>query len=432
MNNAYQKTTLPNGLRVVKVRMPAVHSVAASIFVKSGPRFETAAQSGISHFVEHMLFKGTSKFANSQAISEAIDNIGADINGSTLPEYSEFALIVHPRHLDEGLRIFGNLLTDSAFDDREIQNEKRIIAEELSQYRDIAGDSVNLDELAYDLMWPTKSTNSFSALGSDKTIEAFTREKLIEHYRTYYVPSNMVLSIAGNFDPGHVDSLADEIFAGLNGKVQLPEPEYEDNVPYPRTLFKKMPALMGYMKLCHKACSYRSPDLMAVFVVCDILGGGAASRLFSTLREEEGLVYDVSAGAGLYSNVGSIDIVTSTNRLKLIPTLECILRQIRILREEGVSEQELDRVKDRVACQMDFLLDSPSDLTEWFGVRELLTAPEKLETPADEMERLRAVTTNDVNRVIREYLVPERRGLVLVGASSWRQRRRIAAILAKE
>ncbi|NQT21200.1 MAG: insulinase family protein [Planctomycetes bacterium] len=431
MNHSYQKTTLPNGLRLIKLRMPAVHSVVVSMYVKCGPRFEAPAQSGINHFVEHMLFKGTATYPNSRAISEAADNIGADINGGTLPEYSEYSLIVHPRHLDEGLRIFADFVCNSVFDAREIDNEKQIIAEELSQYRDVAGDSVNLDELSYDLMWPAKST-PYSALGTDETITSFTRDQLARHYRKYYVPSNMVLSIAGNFDHDRIDALAEETFGGLSGAVEIAQPECENNLHFPRMFFRKMPTRVDHIKLCQAACSYRDPNLTAVLIVCDVLGGGPSSRLFSTLREEQGLVYDVSAGAALYSNVGSIDVVTSTNRYKLLPTLECILEQIRILREEGISQHELARVKDRVACQMDFLLDSPMDLNEWFGVREILTSPEKFETPADEMERLREVSTEDVNRVIREYLVPARRGLVVIGASSWRQRRRAAKLLAEE
>jgi len=428
MNNSYEKTTLPNGLRVIKVHMPSVHSVAAGMYVKSGPRFERTGESGISHFLEHMIFKGTNRFPDSRAISEAVDNIAADINGSTLPEFSEFTLIVHPSHFEEGLHIFGNLLTDSTFEISEIENEKRIVAEEISQYRDVAGDSVNLDELAYNLMWPTKE-RGYSALGSDRTIRAFTRDDIAEHFKKYYVPSNMVLSIAGNFAPERVDPLVEEIFGEMRGDVRFEKPEYINHNRYPRMFYRRMPTLMGYMKLCHAACSYRDSDLMAVLAVCDILGGGTASRLFSTLREEEGLVYDVTAGAALYSDVGSIDIITSANRAKLVPTLNGIMKQIQILREEGCGEREIERVKDRVACQMDFLMDTPTDIIEWFGVRELLTDPVKLETPADELERLRNVTVDEANRVIHEYLVPQRRALVLVGASSWLQRRQIARLL---
>jgi len=430
MDHSYEKTTLPNGLRVMKLHMPAVHSVFATMYVKAGWRLEKSSESGISHFVEHMLFKGTSRYANSRELSEAVDNIGADINGSTMPEYSEFSLVVHPRHLEEGLRIFGDFLTNSTFDTAEIENEKNIIAEEISQYSDIAGDSVGLDELACNLMWPMKGMSS-SALGTIETIKSFTRKQLIEHYRTFYVPSNMVLSVAGNFDPARLDELAEEVFGGPGGEVAPLEPEYETGIAFPRTVFKRMPSRMGYMKLCHEACSYREPNLIPVLVISDILGGGISSRLFSTLREEMGLVYDVSSGVTLYSDVGSIDVVTSTNRSKLIPTLKCILDQIRILANEGVTEEELVRVKDRVACQMDFMLDSPADLNEWFGLRELLTSPEKIETPDDEMERLRAVTADDLNRVVRDYMVPERRGLVLVGAASWRQRRQIAKLLER-
>ena len=428
MDHTYQKTTLPNGLRVMKLHMPAVHSVFANLYVKSGWRLEKSSESGISHFVEHMLFKGTTHYSNSREISEAVDNIGADINGSTMPEYSEFSLIVHPRHLADGMRIFGDFLTNSTFDSAEVENEKEIIAEELSQYSDIAGDSVNLDELACSLMWPMRSM-SCSALGSYKTIKSFSRRQLIEHYRDHYVPSNMVLSVAGNYDPDKLDALLAEHFGDLSGEATLREPEYETGLGFPRSVYKRMPSRMAYMKLCHEACSYRDPNLILVLVISDILGGGISSRLFSTLREELGLVYDVSSGATMYSDVGSIDVITSTKASKLIPTLKCVLEQIRILADGGVTEEELARVKDRVACQMDFMLDSPADLNEWFGLRELLTSPEEMETPDDEMERLRSVTAEDLNRVVREYMVPGRRGLVLVGAGSWRQRRQIAKLL---
>jgi len=428
MDVYYEKSTLSNGLRLIKLPMPAVHSVAAGVYVKSGPRFETAEECGISHFVEHMLFKGTRVHPTAQAISEAIDNIGGDVNGSTMPEYSEFLLIVHPRHFEEGLRIFGDILLNSTFAPDEIENEKKVVAEEISQYRDIAGDSVNLDELAYNLMWPTKAM-VYSALGSNESVHSFTREQLLEYYRKHYVPSNLVLVIAGNFDPARVDALVAEVFGGGTGSAEIHQPEYVASDGFPRAVFRKMPTSLGYIKLCHQACSYRDPNFMASLIICDVLGGGTASRLFATLREEEGLVYDISAGAVPYSDVGSIDIVTSTNRSKLIATLAAILEQIRILREEGVSEQELARVKDRVACQRDFLLDSPSDLVEWMGVRELLTSPEKLETPSEEVERLRAVAAERVNEVIREYLVPERCALVLVGSASWLQRRQIDRLL---
>ena len=428
MSNLYENTTLPNGLRLIKLPMPSVHSVAAGLYVKCGPRFETAEKSGLSHFVEHMLFKGTKRFADSRAISDAVEGIGGDVNGSTMPEYAEFTLLVHPRHLDEGLRIFGDILVNSVFDPRELQNEKQIIAEEIGQYLDVAGDSVSLDELAYNLMWPTRSTG-YSALGSDETIRRLTRDDVVEHYQRYFVPSNMVLSIAGNFDPAHVDRLVAEIFGGISGKVDIVEPEYIETVKFPRMVYKKMPTRMGYMKLCHKACSYRDPDLLAVLVVCDVLGGGTASKLFAKLREEQGLVYDISASAALYSDVGSIDVITSTNRPKLVPTLVSVLEEIRTFAEKGIGEYELARVKDRVACQMEFLLDSPGDLTEWFGVRELLAGPDTLETPAGEVERLRAVTPDDVNRVMRQAFVAEKRGLVLVGAASWTQRRRIEKLL---
>ncbi|HUW33408.1 MAG TPA: pitrilysin family protein [Planctomycetota bacterium] len=428
MNNLYQKTTLPNGLRLIRVHMPSVHSVAAGLYVKSGPRFESAEKSGISHFVEHMLFKGTRHIPNSRAISDAVENIGGDINGSTMPEYSEFSLVVHPRHLDEGLRMFSDILLDSVFDPNELENEKQIIIEEISQYLDVAGDSVSLDELSYNLMWPTKST-SYSALGSDETIKRFTRDDIVEHYRRFFVPSNMVLTIAGNFDPAHVDSLVAELFGGISGEVQIPEPEYIPNVSFPRMIYKKMPTRMGYMKLCHKACSYRDPNLLAVLVVCDILGGGTASKLFARLREELGLVYDISTSAALYSDVGSIDVMTSTNSPKLVPTLQGILDVTGELAVKGITEHELARVKDRVACQMEFLLDSPGDLVEWFGARELLAEPGKLDTPAGEVEHLRAVTTDDVNRVMKQCFVPGKRGLVLVGAASWPQRRKIAKLM---
>jgi len=419
-----RRQRLPNGLRVIYVRMPSFHSAIAIVYLRMGPRFELPGDNGLSHFAEHVLFKGTEHYPDPESVSREIDALGAELNGATMPEYTELLAGCHSRHFLRGLRLLADVVLRPRFEPEHVEIERRVVLEEIGQYRDVAGQGVNIDELSYELMWPTQSHN-FSSLGSEENVSRFTRDDLEAHYRRFLKATNMVVCVAGNFPENEVAGLLGERFGALGSGSAAACPALRDEQGSPRHLFRWAPTRMVHLKLCHKACSYHDPKLYPVLVLNDILGGGVTSRLFSRLRERDGLVYDVASNTTLFSDCGWLDVATTTSRAKVAATVEAALQEIKRLADEGVEEDQLQTIKERVACNMEILEDSPPDVAEWLGAREILLSPEKLVSPTEEAERLETVTADDIRSVAQEVFRPAQRSLVVVGPSSWRQRRRI-------
>jgi predicted Zn-dependent peptidase len=415
---------LPNGLRVIHVRMASFHSAIAMVFLRMGPRFESREDNGLSHFVEHVLFKGSERYPNSDAISREIDALGAELNGATMPEYTELLVSCHTRHFRRGLEMLADIVTRPRFAPDHVEAERRVVLEEMGQFRDMPGEGVSVDELAYELMWPTRAY-SFNSLGRAESVAQFTRDQTEEHYRRFLKANNMVVCIAGNYDPGTVSDVLARSFGALDGGEAATSAPLEDAQDSARHTFRRMPTQMAYVKLCHKACSYHDPRLYRVLVISDILGGGVTSRLFSRLRERDGLVYDVSANTTLFSDCGSVDIATTTSKDKAAATLEATLEEIQRLTDDGIQEGYLQSIKDRVACHMEILEDSPPEVADWLGVRELLLSPERLVTPSEEATRLNDVTVAEIRTVAQDVFRASHRSLVVAGRTSWTQRRRI-------
>ena len=425
-----RRYTLPNGIRVISVPMPSFHSAIAVVYIRMGPRFESPEENGLSHFVEHVLFKGTDRHPDPDSLSREIDAIGAELNGATMPEYTELLVSCHSRHFLRGLELLTEVALRPRFDGEHVEAERRVVLEEMGQYRDIVGDECSIDELSHELMWP-RQAHAFSCLGPESNVARFTRDQVEAHYRRFLTARNVVVSVAGNFDEGAVDDLIRERFGELGGGESSKPAPLRDEQASAQCLFRRARTRMAYLKLCHKACSYHDPQLYPVLILSDILGGGVTSRLFARLRERDGLVYDISSNTTLFSDCGWLDIVTTTSRGKLAAAIEASLEEIGRLADEGVADDQLQTIKDRVACQMEILEDSPPDVADWFGVREILLAPERLASPTEEAERLKHVTPAQIRSAAEEVFRPARRSLVVVGPSTWTQRRRIRGLLGR-
>jgi predicted Zn-dependent peptidase len=424
-----KRERLKNGLRVIYVRMPSFHSAIAIVYLRMGPRFESPSGNGISHFVEHVLFKGTERHPDPESLSREIDALGAELNGATLPEYTELTVGCHSRHFMAGLALLGEVALRPRLAEEHVEVERQVICEEMGQYRDSVGEGVSIDELSHELMWPRQS-HSFRCLGGEENIRRITRDDLEDHYRRFLRAENMVVCVAGNFNESGVAELLGESFGGVESGGGAVCHALDDEQGAARELFRHAPTQMTYLKLCHKACSYHDPKVYPLVVISDILGGGVTSRLFSRLRERDGLVYDVSSSPTLFSDCGWVDVATTTSRRKVAATVEAALEEIDRLAGEGIDGEQLQVIKERVACHMEILEDSPFDVAEWMGVREILLSPEKLVTPTDEAERLKEVTPAEIRSVAQEVFRPARRSLVVVGRCSWRQRRRIRRLTA--
>ena len=424
----YSKEVLPNGLRVIYIEMPHIHSVVMSAYIGVGSRYEEEKKLGVSHFLEHMIFRGTKRFKNSSELLQAIDSIGGDIDAYTSPEYSAVIIQVHNKHIENGIHILGDITLGGNFKSRDIEIERSIIQEEMKQFVDVKGDYVCIDDMSFSLMWRDGSTEA-PLFGDEKTIAAIRTQDLDTHYKKFFVPENMVLCISGNFKKELVARYINEIFGNLQGKFSGQKPLLKTTQTEPRYLFKKSPSQTTSFKLCHKAYPYKHKNVIIMLLLADVLGGGISSRLLLNVREKLGLVYDISCYPTMFSDVGSIDIFTSTKKENFEKTTQAVMDEVHKLFHEGITEQELSRTEERVFSHMQFVMDSPLAMANWFGIEELLITPETPDTPEKQAQKIHDIKLEDVHKVISEIFVPEKRNFIVVGAYGLLSKKRTIAML---
>ncbi len=424
----YSKEILPNGLRVIYIEMPHIHSVVMSAYIGVGSRYEAEKKLGISHFLEHMLFRGTRRFENSFELLQAIDNIGGDSDAYTSPEYSAATIQVHNKHIEKGLHILGDIVLGGNFKTNDIETERRIIQEEMKQFVDVKGDYVCIDDISFCLMWKDGFTDA-PLFGDEKTIAAITTKDVIAHYKKFFVPDNMVLCVSGNFQKESVARYVNEIFGGMQGKFTGQKPPLKTAQTEPRCLFKKSPSQTISFKLCHKAYPYKHKNVLIMLLLADVLGGGISSRLLLNVREKLGLVYEIACYPTMFSDVGSLDIFTSTKKENFEKTTQAVMEEIHKLHREGITEQELKRTEERVFSQTQLIMDSPLAMANWFGVEELLVTPQTPDRPEIQAQKIHDIKLDDVHKVISEIFVPEKRNFIVIGEFGWRNKKHTAAML---
>lgn len=424
----YSKEILSNGLRVIYIEMPHIHAVVMSAYIGVGSRYEDERKLGLSHFLEHMLFRGTKRYKNSFELLQAIDNIGGDSDAYTSPEYSAAMIQVHTRHVKNGLHILGDIILGGNFRASDIETERSIIQEEMKQFVDVKGDYVCIDDMSFCLMWKDGSTEA-PLFGDEKTIASLSAKDLKAHYKKFFVPENMVICISGNFRKRQVARYVNEIFGNARGKFSAQKPPLKTTQTEPRYLFKKSPSQITSFKLCHKAYPYKHKNVIIMLLLADVLGGGISSRLPLNVREKQGLVYEISACPTMFSDVGSLDIYTSTKKENFERTTKAVMDEIHKLFHGGITEQELKRTEERVFSQMQLVMDSPIAMANWFGVEELLLAPKTPDTPEKQAQKIHEIKLEDVHTCISEIFVPEKRNFIVVGAYNLLSKKNTIALL---
>ncbi len=413
---------LPNGLRVQVLHVPHVHAAVLACFIRVGPRHEAEHEAGLSHFVEHMIFKGTATYPDSRALSAAFEDLGGEFNGYTQTEYTCIVVRVHRDHLVQGIRILADLFRAPRFRAEDVAFEKRIIEQELGG---LGGPRArhSLDEL----LWPGLRERGV-LVGTPERIRAVTREDVAGFFARHYRPRNMVLTLAGSFDPETARAAAAEAFGVLEDAPAPVPPPLDAPASGPRFAHDPFPAPQGGACLAWLTPSYLHPDLTALLIIDAILGLGTSSRLFTRIREQRGLAYDVTTSTVLYSDRGVLCIAFGSDARRIPEGVLAILEETDRLRDEHVTEGELHRITERVRCEMEYKMDEPEDLAAWFGAQTLLLPPESVRRPEDEIRRIRQVGATDLRRVLRSVFVPDRRYVITSGPVPWGVRRKVQAL----
>ena len=408
--SGFSRTRLESGLRVVTERLPALRSVAVGFWVATGSRDETDELAGASHFLEHLLFKGTDT-RHALEIAEAIESVGGDMNAATGQELTQFYVRVPDRHLPLALEILSDIVWSPALRAEEVESERQVILEEIRMRDDTPDDLVH--DLFANALFPSHPLGREIA-GTQETITAMPRDAIAEYHRAHYQPENMVVAVAGNLMHDDVVKMVEAALPDPTAYARTPRLNAaEAGEPEPIAVLER-PLEQAHLVLGVRALGRADPDRYALAVVDQVLGGGMSSRLFQEVREQRGLAYSVFSYRSAYEETGSLAVYCGTSPERVDEVLDVVNGELdRLVADGGVSRGELERAKGHMTGSLALSLESSSSRMHRIGRAELTLG----EVPdIDEVvERVEAINDDDVARVIDRVLSSASRTLAVVG-----------------
>ena len=418
MTEQAQVTTLESGARVVTEAMPSVRSIALGFWVRAGSRDEDNAQAGISHFLEHLLFKGTDRFS-SREIDEAFDAMGAEVNAGTGKETTSVYSRFLDNHLERAFDVLQDMVLRPAYPD--IDSERQVVIEEIAMYEDEPQDKVH-DVLAGAIFGDHPLGRPI--IGRAEVVSSVPVPEIASWHDGRYTPGNMVLAAAGNLEHERIVELAERAFGGTAGSPG-------DGSAPPRVNGQ---ALRFHAKeteqyhLCLGAPGIPRGDerRFALRVLDTILGGSTSSRLFQEVRERRGLAYSVYSYASQYADSGQVALYVGTRPDNVGEALDVIGTELGRLHDEGVSEEELERARDNVKGRTVLSMESTLTRMNRLGSSLLMGVP--LLTVDEVLAAFDAVTLDDVNAIARDFWQPERMAAAGVGGDETTFRRALEAV----
>jgi len=408
----YQKMVLDNGLRIVSSAMPHTRSVCICIFIGTGSRYEMAEQAGLSHFVEHLCFKGTERRPTAKELSETIDGVGGILNGGTDKELTVYWAKVARPHFLLALDLLGDMLRNSKFDPLDMENERKVIIEELNMCMDSPQSRV--DMLIDEVIWPAQPLGRDVA-GSKETVAAIDRNMLLDYLSTHYLPSNTVVSVAGDISHNEVVDAVMSALGDWPDGVPMSWVPADNGQDASRLVVEPRKTEQAHLCLAVRGISHMHPDRFILDLLNLILGEGMSSRLFLEIRERRGLAYEIHSHVSHFHDSGSVNICAGVDPKRVEDAIEAIVMELVKLREEQVSEAEVIKAKELGKGRLMLRMEDTRNVTGWIGGQELLMG--HIRTVDEVISILDAVTASELQRVARELFVTNKLCLALVGPS---------------
>lgn len=401
---------LDNGIQVVMEKIDYVNSVAIGVIIKNGSIHENINNNGVSHFIEHMLFKGTTN-RNAREIAESIDNIGGQLNAFTGKEQTCFYAKVLDQHLPIAIDVLGDMLTNSLFVEEEIQKEKGVIIEEINMYLDEPEDLVY--ELLNELMFKNTSLE-YPILGNESSVLSLTREHMLDYFYDKYNADNIVISLAGNFDSKATMKLLNNSFNKIKGKKLLINDDlpskyiFKNNI---KGIDKKIEQLNFCIGL--EGASSKSDDIHPTLVMNNIFGGSMSSRLFQSIREDKGLAYSVYSILSPMENTGIFSIYAGLKSSQLIQVVKLIKSEIELIQKQLITKEELHMSKEQFKGS--YILGTEGTFSRMFENGKSLSILGKIESPEEVIRKIDEVNMTDIERVVKDIFNKEKINIAYVG-----------------
>jgi predicted Zn-dependent peptidase len=406
----FERTALPAGPRVISARLPGARSVSIAAYVLAGSRLETPEQAGVAHFMEHITFKGTSRYPSTRAISEAIEGVGGSFNAATDRESTVYWVRVPRREAARAMEVLGELIVRPTLDETEIDGERAVIVEEIRSYLD---DPAEYAQILFQQAMFGEGALGREICGDEDGIRGLPSDTIRSFWRATYRPANTVIAVAGDIDHPASVELAASAFGSGNGVV----PGFAAAPALPageRALVRaRRDATQAQLVVGVPALRRDHPDAWILALLNAILGDGMSSRLFLNVREAHGLAYDISSGLVDYADAGSLEISAGVDPERLPAALDAVLAELGRLRDERVPADELAKTKAYLAGGLELRMDETRHLASWIGGQEALH--DKVLTLDEALAEVHAVSSTDIQRLARELFVDKGLRMAAVG-----------------
>lgn len=420
----YHKRVLKNGLTIIEVPSADAESVVVDFFVKTGSRSETLRENGISHFLEHFLFKGSTKYPNAMAITELIDGIGGEMNANTGKEHTQYYIKGHHTHLPIIFEVLTDMIQNPLLDKEELEREKGVIVEEINMYKD--NPRVSVSTALEQAMWP-KDALGRDIAGTPDIVKKFTRQMFQSYMARNYQPGNMLLGISGKYDRQALNRLISKYWNKFPAKKWQKWDKVRDNQKAPRVRIEYKDTQQAHFNIGFKGYKNNDKRNTAAGVLSAILGGGMSSRLFNEIRERRGLAYYVRSGNSQYQDTGVFDISAGIRVSNIEEALKVTLDILKDIKSIPVTEKELVKAKAYIKGRTTLYLEDNQARLDWF--LEQTAFKKKTRTPAEAFKDVDAVTIKQVQAVAQELFQPEKATLAIIGP--YRSDKKFAKLISK-
>ncbi len=401
---------LPGGLRLIMTPQPDAATATVLILVGTGSKYETKKESGLSHFLEHMYFKGTALHPSARSISEALDNLGAVSNAFTSHEYTGYYAKGNPKHTETFIDILSDIYLHSTFPEKEIEKEKGVIVEEINMYEDMPQHKVW--DMLFALMFGDQPVG-WSVAGTKEHVNSFSRKDFIKYQKDHYTGSNTVIAVAGAFDPKTIEQHIKKAFAAISKEMPKAKKKVNDKQNEPKSVLFHKPTDQAHMALAFRSIPFNHADAPALSLLSTILGGGMSSRLFLLLREELGAAYYVRAEQDAFTDHGIFTITAGIDKNRFAEITQAIITTLKEIKQTPVPVDELNKVKEFTLGMMRLGLESSDSIAGFYGTQLLLKGIYK--TPEQLTKEYMKVTAADIQRVAKKLFVVKSANLSVVG-----------------
>lgn len=419
----YKFRTLKNGARCVANEIPDRDSISIGIWLNVGARYEPRSLGGVSHFLEHLLFKGTKKRSN-EDIKEAIEGRGGAMNGFTSEEFTCYLVKVLNRDMDTALDILSDMVLNAKLAPEDIKKERTVIKEEIKLYMDLPNHHVH--DLLMELLWPDQPLGRNLA-GTSETVSGMKRENIVKYKERYYNPTNIVISAAGNL-------VADEFFTSCEKYLHMAPSgltasykEASEAQKKPRLKVLSKNTEQAHLAIGLRAFGRNDPDRYSLTLLNIILGGNMSSRLFRELREKRGLAYEINTHTKKLNDTGAFLVSAGLDNKNVIRSTELIMKELRKIKEKTVGKDEFERAREFYKGQLLLGLEDTLDQMLWMG--EHLSAEGKIPTPQAVVSEIEKIDPDDVKRVANRVLGDLRLNMAVIGTTDEAEEKKISEVL---